>query len=67
MSVQLFGRISGGHVNPAVTLAMLVTQKMGPIKAALYAIAQVSRSIHENTLLLGMIVMPVQGLRYTSG
>ena len=37
----LIGRISGCHVNPAVTVGMLVTRKLEPAKAAPYIIAQV--------------------------
>jgi MIP family channel proteins len=38
--VQAIGHISGGHLNPAVTLAMLVTGRVGVIKALLYIVAQ---------------------------
>lgn len=37
----LIGRISGCHINPAVTVGMLVTRKLEPAKAAQYIIAQV--------------------------
>ncbi len=37
----LIGRISGCHINPAVTVGMLVTKKIEPAKAAPYIIAQV--------------------------
>ncbi|XP_072544824.1 aquaporin-4-like isoform X2 [Salminus brasiliensis] len=38
--VQCFGHISGGHINPAVTAAMVVTQKMSLAKALFYIAAQ---------------------------
>ncbi len=34
------GHISGGHFNPAVTLAFLVTRRMAPVLAAAYVVAQ---------------------------
>uniref|UniRef100_A0A3Q3B400 Aquaporin-4 n=1 Tax=Kryptolebias marmoratus TaxID=37003 RepID=A0A3Q3B400_KRYMA len=38
--VQCFGHISGGHINPAVTAAMVVTRKLSLAKAVFYVIAQ---------------------------
>lgn len=38
--VQCFGHISGGHVNPAVTAAMVVTRKLCLAKAVFYVLAQ---------------------------
>ena len=37
---QCFGHISGGHINPAVTAAMLVTRKISLAKAVFYVLAQ---------------------------
>jgi aquaporin Z len=37
----LLGRISGCHINPAVTVGMVMTKKIEPAKAAPYIIAQV--------------------------
>ncbi|HSW81474.1 MAG TPA: aquaporin [Candidatus Saccharimonas sp.] len=39
--VMVFGRISGGHVNPAVTLGMLALRKISALRAAGYIVAQV--------------------------
>ncbi|XP_078543510.1 aquaporin-4 isoform X2 [Lissotriton helveticus] len=38
--VQCFGHISGGHINPAVTIAMLCTRKISLAKSIFYIIAQ---------------------------
>lgn len=38
--VQCFGHISGGHINPAVTVAMVVTRKLSLAKAVFYVVAQ---------------------------
>lgn len=38
--VQCFGHISGGHINPAVTAAMVVTRKLSLAKALFYVLAQ---------------------------
>ncbi|XP_057334205.1 neurogenic protein big brain-like [Microplitis mediator] len=36
----IFGHISGGHVNPAVSLAFAITRKISPLRATLYVAAQ---------------------------
>ncbi|XP_045908592.1 aquaporin-4 isoform X2 [Micropterus dolomieu] len=38
--VQCFSHISGGHINPAVTAAMVVTRKLSLAKALFYVVAQ---------------------------
>ncbi|MEE6464147.1 hypothetical protein FKM82_006196 [Ascaphus truei] len=38
--VQCFGHISGAHINPAVTVAMVCTRKISLAKALFYIIAQ---------------------------
>jgi len=40
IAVNAFGGVSGGHCNPAVTLAMLVTGRSSPQNAVGYIIAQ---------------------------
>ncbi|KAH3778879.1 aquaporin-4-like [Dreissena polymorpha] len=39
-SVWIIGHISGGHINPAVTCAMLVTRKISLVRAILFVVAQ---------------------------
>jgi MIP family channel proteins len=38
--VSSFGAVSGGHFNPAVTLGLAVAGLIGPIKGAVYVVAQ---------------------------
>ena len=38
--VWCIGHISGGHINPAVTVALLVTRKISVVKAVLFVVAQ---------------------------
>jgi aquaporin TIP len=40
--VSAVGHISGGHFNPAVTLAFLITRRMAPVLAAVYWVAQIA-------------------------
>ena len=40
--VTAIGHISGGHINPAVTLAALVTKKISPPDAGAYILAQLA-------------------------
>ena len=39
-SVWIIGHLSGGHINPAVTIAMLVTRRISLIRAIMYMICQ---------------------------
>lgn len=39
-SVWVFAHVSGGHINPAVTLAMLCARRISIVRAVLYILAQ---------------------------
>jgi len=43
--IYTYGHISGAHVNPAVTLALLIASKVDMVKGVLYIIAQFMGSI----------------------
>lgn len=74
---QCIGHVSGGHINPAVTCAMLVTGKVSVLRALLYIISQcvggitgaavlkaVTPEAATGTLGLSMVndqITPVQG------
>lgn len=49
------GRISGGHVNPAVSLAMLINGKISLKDFAFYVIAQVLGAFAGAGILLGIV------------
>ena len=38
--IQMFGHVSGGHMNPAVSIGMAVAVKISPLRALLYVIFQ---------------------------
>jgi MIP family channel proteins len=38
--ISVFAATSGGHINPAVTIAMLVTRRIAPLLGLLYIVAQ---------------------------
>jgi aquaporin Z len=56
----LIGRISGCHINPAVTIGMVITKKLEPAKAAPYIIAQVVGGI-VGAGLLALILSGTKG------
>jgi glycerol uptake facilitator-like aquaporin len=55
---------SGGHINPAVTIAALVTGKIGGMRAVYYIVAQLVGAVIGSSLLL-MAWAPAPGLADT--
>jgi MIP family channel proteins len=53
--VTAVGHISGGHLNPAVTIGFWVTRRLGTIQALLYAVAQLLGAIAAAYLLAVII------------
>lgn len=49
--VTCIGHVSGGHINPAVTVAMMATRRMPLVKGFLYVLAQLIGSIIGSILL----------------
>ena len=49
--IQMIGHVSGGHMNPAVSIAMAVTFNITPVRAVLYVVAQVIGGIVGSALL----------------
>lgn len=53
--VSATARISGGHINPAVTFAAVLTNKMGVTKGGMYVVAQLLGAILAALLLKAVI------------
>jgi len=51
--IHCFGHISGANINPAVTLALVATKQIHPIKGAAYAVAQCFGSIVASAIIMG--------------
>ena len=45
VAVNAFGGISGAHFNPAVTIGMAVTRRIGPAAAGVYIVVQLAAAI----------------------
>ncbi len=43
--IVMFGAVSGGHFNPAVTLAAAAIKRIAPVDAAIYMLAQLSGGV----------------------
>ena len=59
--VQCVGHISGAHMNPAVSVAMLVTRNITILLAVFYILAQCLGSITAAGILYGLTPQPVHG------
>ena len=59
--VSAIGRVSGGHINPAVTVAAVVTGRMSLVKGAMYVAAQLIGALMGAALLLSVIPLADQG------
>ena len=60
-SVWIIGHISGGHINPAVTMGMLVTRRISLVRAILYIIAQIIGAIIGASILKAVTPEQLQG------
>ena len=59
--VAAIAHFSGGHINPAVTVAAVVTRKMGLVKGAMYVVGQLVGAAIGALLLLAVIPEASQG------
>jgi len=53
--VYAVGEVSGGHINPAVTWACLITNKISFIRALIYVIAQLGGAVAGSALLRSIL------------
>jgi len=53
--ISTLGHISGGHFNPAVTVAVLTGRKISPTQAARYILAQLAGAVAAGYLLLAIV------------
>ncbi|KAL4229080.1 hypothetical protein ACF0H5_012119 [Mactra antiquata] len=52
--IQMIGHVSGGHMNPAVSIAMAVAMEISPTRALFYTISQCIGAILGSLLLKGV-------------
>jgi len=50
-AIFIFGHISGGHFNPAVTIAMAIDERLSPLDAVGYIVSQVIGAIGASGLI----------------
>ncbi len=54
LAIYAFGHVSGGHFNPAVTVAMALDRRTTPVDAVGYIVAQVVGAVGAALLLQGL-------------
>ena len=54
--IVMFGVVSGGHFNPAVTLAAIVIKRIKPLDGAIYMLAQLSGGVLGALLTKGLLL-----------
>ncbi|XP_005411914.2 PREDICTED: aquaporin-5 [Chinchilla lanigera] len=59
--VQALGPVSGGHINPAITLALLVGNQISLLRAVFYVIAQLVGAIAGAGILYGVAPTNARG------
>jgi len=62
--VYAVGEVSGGHINPAVTWATLLTGKLSVLRAVVYWVSQITGAIVGSAILRGLLS---PDHRYTMG
>ena len=59
--VQALGPVSGGHINPAITLALLVGNQISLLRAVFYVVAQLVGAIAGEGILYGLAPISARG------
>ena len=62
--IVMFGVASGGHFNPAVTLAAAAIKRIAPIDAVIYMLAQLSGGVLGALLAKGLLVDEGRAVNY---
>jgi MIP family channel proteins len=65
--IVMFGVVSGGHFNPAVTLAALAIRRIKPIDGAIYMLAQLSGGVLGALLTKGLLLDEGRAVHYGAG
>jgi len=61
VAVSIFGGISGAHFNPAVTIGMAVTRRIGPAAAVVYILVQLAAAV--TATLICRAMFPADAVR----
>ena len=62
--IMTFGAVSGGHFNPAVTVAAAIQRRIDPIDAVVYILAQLSGAVLGALLVKGILLDEGRALGY---
>ncbi|PIY88290.1 MAG: aquaporin, partial [Nitrosopumilales archaeon CG_4_10_14_0_8_um_filter_34_8] len=65
LGVYAFGHISGAHINPAVTISMLVTRRIGIVDGIGYIISQLIGAVSAAATL--KVILPDLGAKVNFG
>lgn len=64
--IVMFGVVSGGHFNPAVTLAAAAIKRIAPVDALIYMLAQLSGGVLGALLAKGLLLDEGRATNYAS-
>ncbi len=65
--IIMFGAVSGGHFNPAVTLAAAAIKRINPIDAVIYILAQLSGGVLGALLAKALLLDEGRATHYGAG
>lgn len=65
--IVMFGAVSGGHFNPAVTLAAATIKRISPLDAVIYVLAQLSGAVLGALLTKALLLDEGRATHYGAG
>ncbi|MFN8163849.1 MAG: aquaporin [Solirubrobacterales bacterium] len=65
--IVMFGAVSGGHFNPAVTLAAAAIKRISPLDAVIFVLAQLSGAVLGALLTKGLLLDEGRATHYGAG